>query len=330
MLYKEIEDLFRENITPKSIYAVYDCHVNSEVVTLGAMSVKSESLVRHLKGCNRAVLLADTLGTNADMLIRRYSVQDMEKALIAQNICARMIETYLDETEKEISTLEDLKGLFAIHRYSPGYGDFSITCQKDILKLLGASRIGLSLTDGFMLAPSKSVTAVIGFSDDKVGNDYKNGIIFLPQLLMSAEAAKSAFEEIKLFMAKRGKVQEKRGKIALLTVKGDIHDIGKNIVKVLLENYNFDVVDLGRNVEPSAVAQTVLKENINLVGLSALMTTTAVYMEETIRLLKEIKPECRIMVGGAVLNKEYTDKIGADYYANDAMSGVRYADDYFK
>jgi 5-methyltetrahydrofolate--homocysteine methyltransferase len=165
---------------------------------------------------------------------------------------------------------------------------------------------------------------------DKVGNDYKNGIIFLPQLLMSAEAAKSAFEEIKLFMAKSGKVQEKRGKIALLTVKGDIHDIGKNIVKILLENYNFDVIDLGKNVEPYAVVETVLKENIRLVGLSALMTTTVVYMEETIRLLKEKKPDCRIMAGGAVLNKEYADKIGADFYAADAMSGVRYADEFFK
>jgi len=167
MLYKEIEDLFRENITPKSVYAVYDCHVDSGAVTLDVMSVKSESLAGHLKGCNRAVLLAATLGTNADMLIRRFSVQDMEKALIADNICLDMIEAYLDETEKEISVLEDLKGLFAVQRYSPGYGDFHVTCQKDILKLLGASRIGLSLTDGFMLTPSKSVTAVIGFSDEQ-------------------------------------------------------------------------------------------------------------------------------------------------------------------
>ncbi|MDR0465045.1 MAG: hypothetical protein LBG94_08035 [Treponema sp.] len=166
MLNKEIEEVFRENITPKSVYAVYDCHVNSGAVTLGVMSVKSESLASHLKGCNRAVLLAATLGTKADMLIRRYSVQDMEKALIADNICADMIEAYLDETEKEISIQEDLKGLFAVDRYSPGYGDFNVTCQKDILKLLDASRIGLSLTDGFMLTPSKSVTAVIGFSDN--------------------------------------------------------------------------------------------------------------------------------------------------------------------
>jgi len=165
---------------------------------------------------------------------------------------------------------------------------------------------------------------------DKVGNEYKNGTLFLPQLLMSAEAAKAAFESIKIYMAKHGKVQEKRGKIVLLTVKGDIHDIGKNIVKVLLENYNFEVIDLGKNVEPSLVIETVLKENINLVGLSALMTTTVVYMEETIRLLKEKKPECKIMTGGAVLTKEYAEKIGSDFYAGDAMSGVRYADELFQ
>ena len=167
MLNKEIEEVFRENITPKSVYAVYDCHVSSGAVTLGVMSVKSKSLASHLKSCNRAVLLAATLGTNADMLIRRYSVQDMEKVLITVNICADMIEAYLDKTEKEISILDDLKGLFAVDRYSPGYGDFCITCQKDILKLIGASRIGLSLTDGFILTPSKSVTTVIGFFDEQ-------------------------------------------------------------------------------------------------------------------------------------------------------------------
>ncbi|MCL2237998.1 MAG: homocysteine S-methyltransferase family protein, partial [Treponema sp.] len=157
------------------------------------------------------------------------------------------------------------------------------------------------LADAAQYTPMNIINDHLIPSLDKVGNDYKNGIIFLPQLLMSAEAAKSAFEEIKSFMAKKGEVQKKRAKIVLLTVKGDIHDIGKNIVKVLLENYNFEVIDLGKNVEPSLVVETVLKENIQLVGLSALMTTTVVYMEETIRLIKEKKPECRIMTGGAVL-----------------------------
>jgi 5-methyltetrahydrofolate--homocysteine methyltransferase len=146
---------------------------------------------------------------------------------------------------------------------------------------------------------------------------------------MSAEAARTAFEAIKLFMAKQGKAEEKRGKIVIATVKGDIHDIGKNIVKVLLENYNFDVIDLGKNVEPSLVLETVLKENARLAGLSALMTTTVVYMEETIKLLKEKAPDCKVMVGGAVLTQDYADKIGADFYSKDAMGAVRYAGELF-
>jgi len=160
---------------------------------------------------------------------------------------------------------------------------------------------------------------------DKVGKDFESGKTFLPQLLTSAEAAKAAFETIKLQMAKQGDATEKRGKVLLATVKGDIHDIGKNIVKILLENYNFEVIDLGKNVEPSLIVETVLKENIRLAGLSALMTTTVEYMEQTIKLLKEKAPHCRIMVGGAVLTEEYAAKIGADFYSKDAMGSVRYA-----
>ena len=165
---------------------------------------------------------------------------------------------------------------------------------------------------------------------DKVGRDFENRKIYLPQLLMSAEAARDAFEAIKLYLVKQGKADEKRGKIVLLTVKGDIHDIGKNILKILLENFNFQVIDMGKNVEPALAAETVLKENVRLAGLSALMTTTVVYMEETIRLIKEKAPSCRIMVGGAVLTNEYACKIGADFYSKDAMGGVRYADELFK
>jgi len=167
MANNEIEDVFKQNISPKNIYAVYNCNVDSQTVTLGEMTIKSQSLASHLKGCKKAVLLAATLGANADMLIRRYSVQNMGKALIAQNVCTDMIETYLDKTGNEIHELNELKNLFALSRFSPGYGDFDITCQKEILKLLDASRIGISLTDGFMLIPSKSVTTVIGFSEEQ-------------------------------------------------------------------------------------------------------------------------------------------------------------------
>jgi 5-methyltetrahydrofolate--homocysteine methyltransferase len=162
---------------------------------------------------------------------------------------------------------------------------------------------------------------------DKAGKDFESQETFLPQLLMSAEAAKAAFEAISLRMSKQGGFRQKRGKVLLATVKGDVHDIGKNIVKALLENYNFQVIDLGKNVEPALVLETVLKENIPLAGLSALMTTTVVYMEETIKLLKEKAPNCRIMVGGAVLTEIYSKKIGADFYSKDAISSVRYAEE---
>lgn len=164
---------------------------------------------------------------------------------------------------------------------------------------------------------------------DVVGKGFEKGRIFLPQLLMSADAAKTAFAVIKEELAKSGESTEKKEKIILATVKGDIHDIGKNIVKVLLENYGFDVIDLGKDVPPEAVTAAALKEDVRLVGLSALMTTTVVSMEETIRQLREKKPDCKVMVGGAVLNQEYADMIGADFYGKDAMQSVYYAQELY-
>ncbi len=162
---------------------------------------------------------------------------------------------------------------------------------------------------------------------DRVGKGFEKGTIFLPQLLMSAEAAKAAFEVIKETI--QGGEGESRGRIILATVKGDIHDIGKNIVKVMLENYGYDILDLGKDVAPETIVETALKENIALVGLSALMTTTVVSMEETIRLLREKKPDTRVVVGGAVMTQEYADAIGADCYAPDAMATVHYAEKIF-
>ena len=159
-----------------------------------------------------------------------------------------------------------------------------------------------------------------------VGDGFEKKTVYLPQLLMSAEAAKSAFEVIKASMSGKEKAGTK-GVIVIATVYGDIHDIGKNIVKLLLENYGFDVVDLGKDVPPEIIAKTAIKLRAPLVGLSALMTTTVPAMEETIKLLREKAPWCKIMVGGAVLTKEYADKIGADKYAKDAMESVRYAEE---
>ena len=150
------------------------------------------------------------------------------------------------------------------------------------------------------------------------GTGFENKTVYLPQLLMSAEAAKSAFEVIKTHVSGSGKTAGK-GVFVIATVHGDIHDIGKNIVKLLLENYGFDVVDLGKDVPPETVAEAVVRLHAPLAGLSALMTTTVPAMEETIKLLREKAPWCRTVVGGAVLTQEYADKIGADKYAKDAM-----------
>lgn len=162
---------------------------------------------------------------------------------------------------------------------------------------------------------------------DKVGKGFEEGSIFLPQLLMSAEAAKAAFDILTPLIKKEG--VQKGEKIVLATVKGDIHDIGKNIVRVLLENYQFDCIDLGKDVPPEAVVAAVKKDNIKLVGLSALMTTTVPSMEETIALLKKECPDTRVIVGGAVMTADFAKEIGADFYGKDAMEDVRIAQKFF-
>lgn len=160
-----------------------------------------------------------------------------------------------------------------------------------------------------------------------VGKGFENKTVYLPQLLMSAEAAKSAFEVIKANMS--GGKADTKCNVIIATVKGDIHDIGKNIVKLLLENYGFEVTDLGKDVTPERICEEAIKRHSPIVGLSALMTTTVPAMEETINLLKGSAPWCKIMVGGAVLTKEYADAIGADLYAKDAMEAVRCAEEIY-
>ena len=164
---------------------------------------------------------------------------------------------------------------------------------------------------------------------DIVGVKYEKGKLFLPQLLQAASAAQSAFDEIKTAIAQRGGAGASKGRIVLATVKGDVHDIGKNIVKVILENYGFEVIDLGRDVPVENVVETVREKDVHLVGLSALMTTTLKSMEETIAALHAAKLDCKVMVGGAVLTPEYAEKIGADWYAKDAKQSADIAKEFF-
>ena len=183
----------------------------------------------------------------------------------------------------------------------------------EAVKQIGRGVPPLSIVDGELI-PALNL----------VGKGFESGTLFLPQLLMSAEAARAAFDVIKEAM--RGDAQKSKGRVILATVKGDIHDIGKNIVKVLLENYGYEVLDLGKDVPPSKIVSAAVAENISLVGLSALMTTTVGSMEETIRLLRKEKPGTAVVVGGAVMTQEYADSIGADYYAREAIDTVRCAD----
>ncbi len=159
-----------------------------------------------------------------------------------------------------------------------------------------------------------------------IGHLYETGEIFLPQLIRAAETSAVAFEEVRMILADRNETMLQKGTIALATVKGDVHDIGKNLVKVVLESYGYNVIDLGKDTDPEIVSDTVIRKGIKLVGLSALMTTTLPGMEQTIKLLRKTSPDCVIMVGGAVLTEQYSKTIGADYYCKDALSGVKVAD----
>ncbi len=203
-------------------------------------------------------------------------------------------------------------------------------------ELIDAIRRGLKERAAVLTAEMLKSKAALEIIDgelipalDIVGKGFEKKTVFLPQLLMAAEAASAAFAVIKEQIAAAGGASEKKGKIVLATVKGDIHDIGKNIVKVLLENYGYDVIDLGKDVDPELILETVQRDNIRLVGLSALMTTTVPAMEATIKLLRGAGSPAKVVVGGAVMTQNYADMIGADKYCHDAMETVRYAEEIF-
>ena len=165
---------------------------------------------------------------------------------------------------------------------------------------------------------------------DTIGIRFEKSEIFLPQLIQTAETVKFFFEILKDEMLKEKKVFVNKGDIILATVKGDIHDIGKNIVKIVLENYGYNIIDLGKDVPVETVVKTAVEKNVKLIGLSALMTTTVKSMEETIKALKMENIQCKVFVGGAVLTKEYAEMINADFYAKDAQESVRIANNFFE
>ena len=203
--------------------------------------------------------------------------------------------------------------------------EYASPLQRAICKGLAGEAASLTTEALKSTAPLTVVNEEIIPALNQVGEGFEKKTVYLPQLLMAAEAAGAAFEQVKAVMA-QGEPAPKKGVFVLATVEGDIHDIGKNIVKLLMENYGYEVIDLGRDVPPDTVVEAVRTHHAKLVGLSALMTTTVPAMEATIRLLREHCPDCNIVVGGAVLTEEYAAKIGADHYAPDAMAAVRYAE----
>ena len=281
-----------------------------------------------------AGLSAGIINPNAALMRQAYDTYCVLGGFDSQ--CRDYIEKY---AAMQIKVVSDVAGGTG----TGGAAGAAATAEKGIISLKDCIVKGLKepafratkelLEDDGTGKPKKGTMEIINEdlvpALDLVGQGFEKGTMFLPQLLMSAEAAKAGFEAIKEYVASQGVAQEKKGTIVIATVKGDIHDIGKNIVKVLLENYGYDVIDLGKDVPPETVVEAVKESHAPLVGLSALMTTTVESMEETIRQLRREVPECRIMVGGAVLTQEYADMIGADFYGKDAMQSVYYAERLF-
>ncbi|KYH28943.1 homocysteine S-methyltransferase family protein [Clostridium colicanis] len=222
------------------------------------------------------------------------------------------ISIYSKDEHKETIQTESYRDLKEI--IIKGLKDEAIGKTKELLR----SKDSLTIVDEYLIPAL-----------DVVGKKYEKGDIFLPQLIMSAETVKNSFSVIKEKIQLEGKKEVSKGKIILATVQGDIHDIGKNIVKVILENYGFEIIDLGKDVPIEKIVETAKKEKVTLVGLSALMTTTVKSMEKTIESLRKNNIPCKILVGGAVLNQEYADMIKADYYAKDAQEAVKIARRFF-
>ena len=309
---------------------------NAAKVTLEALKI-----IKNILGCHTSLGVSNV----SFGLPNRDAVNGIFFALALENgLSAAIMNPYSADMMKTYYSYNALKGLDENCSEYIGVADsftvatavttpdakktaeeYSSELQRAIIK--GFKEKSAELTKALLteVAPLEIVNNEIIPALNIVGCGFEEKKVYLPQLLMSAEAAKSAFEVIKSFMAD-GERAAKKSTFVIATVHGDIHDIGKNIVKLLLENYGFDVVDLGKDVPPESIVEKVVELKAPFVGLSALMTTTVPSMEATIKLLREKAPWCKVVVGGAVLTKDYAKKIGADKYAKDAMECVRYAE----
>lgn len=323
----------KKDIVFDTLAMTISADVNSAKVTLEALR-----RIRYELGCH-TVLGVSNISFG---LPNRDAINSVFFSMALENgLSAAIMNPYSAEMMKSYYCYKALRGLDAnCADYINTAASFTVSEQKtaQLNTEQHASDLQSAIIKGFKekaalltneLLKEKDALSIVNSEIipalDTVGIGFENKSVYLPQLLMSAEAAKSAFEVIKRSMSSVD-VNNSSLKIALATVHGDIHDIGKNIVKLLLENYGFKVFDLGKDVPPETIVETVISEKISLVGLSALMTTTVPAMEKTIKLLHCKVPECKIVVGGAVLTEEYAYSIGADKYVKDAMDTVRYAE----
>ena len=271
-----------------------------------------------------------------DLAIMNPSSEEMMAAVYAYNVLTnrdkqstRYIERFADRVPASTALAQAAKAMPAASAAEAEHTGPYAALMKAVEKGLKGDAAAHTRALLAEKQPLEVVDEALIPALDIVGAKYEKGTLFLPQLLQAASAAQSAFEEIKTAIAQKGEGSASKGRIVLATVKGDVHDIGKNIVRVILENYGFEVLDLGRDVPVETVVDTVREKDVHLVGLSALMTTTLKSMEETIAALHAAQLDCKIMVGGAVLTPEYAEKIGADWYAKDAKRSADIAKEFF-
>lgn len=309
-------------------------------------TLQSLNTIRHELGCHTSLGVSNvSFGLpNREIITAAFFSLAMENGLSAAIMnpnSGEMMKSYysfraLHGLDENCADYIENIGKYAVSAAAPApqqgtgagvlaEGGFQSELQRAIVKGLKEQAAALTRQLLETEAPLDIVNGQIIPALDIVGKGFENKTMYLPQLLMSAEASQHAFEQIKRKLAQGSSANVSRGKFVIATVHGDIHDIGKNIVKLILENYGFDVCDLGKDVPPEKVVEAVIEQQAPLVGLSALMTTTVPAMAETIRQLREKAPWAKVVVGGAVLTQEYADSIGADCYAKDAMATVRYA-----
>ena len=312
----------QQKLVPETLKAIKLVKKNLGVCTVLGLSNVSFGLPRRPL-INRTMLIAAIMN-GLDAAIINPGDADLKETLYAWNLLSgdeNDINEYISYCEKNPAVSVASPQVVSSISESTNNTEGLISAIKKGLKEEAANMTRSLMNEK---KPLEIIENYIVPALDEVGKDYETGKLFLPQLIKSAEAAKSAFEVLSLSMEKSDNtISKAKGPVILATVYGDVHDIGKNIVKTIFENYNFNVIDLGKDVPPEKIVESVKKDNAHVVGLSALMTTTVASMKETITKLKASCPDVKIIVGGAVLTPELAKYAGADFYAKDAMEGVR-------